>query len=215
VPDRDFVEQLRARLALSSPLPGAAAHALMAPRPRREWPADFDIAHLRHAAGLLLVAPRQHAAHVVLTVRADTLDRHRGQVSLPGGRIEADETAEQAALREANEEIGVSASDVEILGALSPIDIPVSGFRLQPIVGAARTELRYVPAPHEVARVLEVPVADLMHVDRIAWRSSARDGRGFGFPAFSVDNIDIWGATPMVLAEFLTLLGWTGPTPER
>lgn len=209
--DRDFVEQLRTRLALSAPLPGAASHALMAPRPRREWPANFNLAQLRHAAGLLLVTPRHHAPHIVLTVRADTLDRHRGQVSLPGGQIESDETAEQAALREADEEIGVSASDVEILGALSPIDIPVSGFRLHPIVAAARTELRYLPAPHEVARVLEVPVSDLMHVDRIAWRSTAREGSRFDFPAFSVDNVDIWGATAMVLAEFLTLLGWAGP----
>ena len=68
-----------------------------------------------------------------------------------------------------------------------------------------------MPAPHEVARVLEVPVAELMHVDRIAWRSSGRDERRFDFPAFCVDNVDIWGATAMVLAEFLTLLGWAGP----
>lgn len=117
----------------------------------------------------------------------------------------------EAALREAEEEIGIVPTQVEVLGALSPIDIPVSGYRLHPIVGVTSSAPDYTPAPREVARVLEVPVNDLMHVDRVVWRAASADQRRFEFPAFCVDGVDIWGATAMVLAEFLTLLGWSGP----
>ncbi len=197
--------------ALIAPLPGAAAHALMAPRPRRDWPAGFNIASLRHAAGLLLLVPREQETDVVLTVRAHALDRHGGQVSLPGGVIEPDETPEQAALREAYEEIGVHPSGVRVLGALTPIDITFSGFRLHPIVAATDARPDFRPAPDEVARVLEVPLADLLNPDRSVWRSTTPDGRVLEFPAFPHEDAEIWGATAMVLAEFLTLFGWTGP----
>src|SRR5207247_5845559 len=127
----------RLQTGLRQPLPGAAAQALMAPQPRREWPIGFDPALIRHAAGLLLLFPAGASAHIVLTVRADTLGRHGGQVSLPGGVADPGETFEQAALREAHEEIALPLDGVRVLGALTPLDIPVSGFRLHPIVAFA------------------------------------------------------------------------------
>ena len=137
---RTFVhfDKVVERLAhgLSGPLPGAAAQAVLAPEPRRQWPDGFDPARIRHAAGLLLVFPIHRRAHLVLTVRADTLGRHGGQISLPGGVVDPGETIEQAALREAHEEVALPSADPRILGSLTPIDIPVSGFRLHPVVAA-------------------------------------------------------------------------------
>lgn len=200
---------------LNGPLPGAAAQHLMAPRPRRDWPAGFNIARVRHAAGLLLLVPQGDRAAIVLTVRAHTLDRHGGQVSMPGGVMEPGETAEQAALREAHEEIGLRIADVEVAGALTPIDVTVSGFRLHPIVAVAREQPIFIPAPGEVARVFDVSVDDLLAPGRIVWRSMTSDGRRVDFPAFPHEGSDIWGVTAMVLAEFLVLLGWAGPArPE-
>src|SRR5438876_11817869 len=98
-----IVKQLEA--AFQRELPGMDAQSRLAPTPRREWPPGFNPARVRHAAGLLLVFSRQDEAHVVLTVRSDTLGRHSGQVSLPGGVVELGETFEQAALREAHEEV--------------------------------------------------------------------------------------------------------------
>jgi 8-oxo-dGTP pyrophosphatase MutT (NUDIX family) len=202
----DVIRQLDT--AFQRELPGVQAQAVLAPVPRREWPDGFNPARVRHAAGLLLVFPRRAQAHIVLTVRSDTLDRHSGQVSLPGGVVEPGETFEQAALREANEEVALPTDDVKVLGALTPIDIPVSGFRLHPIVAARRTYPAMAPADGEVARILEVPVADL--IDRRALHSAMRirDGRSYRVPAFHVDGFEVWGATGMVLAEFLALLGW-------
>jgi 8-oxo-dGTP pyrophosphatase MutT (NUDIX family) len=198
--------------ALARPLPGAAAQQLMAPRPAREWPAHFNPARIRNAAGLLLLYPAGALAHLVLTVRADTLGRHGGQVSLPGGVVEAGETFEQTAIREAHEEIALPAREIRILGPLTPVDIVVSGFRLYPIVACAAQRPPLQPADGEVARILDVSVDRLMQPSIVAWRSLERDGRRYRVPTFTVDEAELWGATAMVLAEFLVLLGWTGPS---
>ena len=205
----------RLETSLQGELPGAAAHALMAPRPRRNWPPGFSIERIRHAAGLLLLFPLDDQPHIVLTVRAETLDRHGGQVSLPGGVIEAGETYDEAAFREAQEEIGLRMGEAERLGVLSAIDIPVSGFRLHPVVAATRRKPVLRAADGEVASILEPSLAHLMDPARIEWRTMARETGPLEFPVFLAEGVEIWGATAMVLAELLSILGWTGPAAHR
>jgi 8-oxo-dGTP pyrophosphatase MutT (NUDIX family) len=212
--------------ALNGALPGEAAQARLAPRPRRQWPQGFNPARVRNAAGLLLIyrgqalawpgpgpglaplARNERGARILLTVRADAL-RHGGQISLPGGVVDPGETFEQTALREAREEIGLMPDGVRVLGRLTPLDIPVSGFRLHPIV-AARSSLPALAAHHgEVAAILEIDLDDLTDPAVLVERARVRDGVALTVPAFLVGGREIWGATAMVLAEFLTLLGWT------
>lgn len=198
----------RLQQAFARPLPGAEAQALMAPQPRRTWATGFSPDQIRTAAGLLLLFPIEGQAHIVLTVRADTLGRHGGQVSLPGGVTEPGETFEHAALREAHEEIALSAN-VSVLGALTPIDIPVSGFRLHPIVAATGARPTMAPSDGEVARILEVPLASLIEPTCRITTVRQTDGRDILIPMFQVGEAEIWGATAMVLAEFLVILGWS------
>jgi 8-oxo-dGTP pyrophosphatase MutT (NUDIX family) len=200
----------RLEAALSGPLPGASAHASLSPRPRRDWPVGFNPAGIRDAAGLLLLFPIDDRPHIVLTVRADTLGRHGGQVSLPGGVVEPGESFEQAALREAHEEIGLTRRNVHVLGALTPLDIPVSGFRLHPIVAASSDRPPLTPSDGEVARILNVAVDELLDASRLETHDWLRDREPMTVPLFRVGEDEIWGATAMVLAEFLALLGWAG-----
>ncbi len=207
----------RLERALAGPLPGPAAQSILAPRPRREWPAGFNPARIRSAAGLILVfpgtAPGSGSAgagaepHIVLTVRSDAV-RHSGQVSLPGGAVDPGETFEQAALREAHEEVGLAAAGVRVLGLLTPLDIPVSGFRLHPVVATLAGRPRLTPSDGEVARILEVNVRELLTIRQVTETERIRDGHTILVPAFHVHGMEIWGATAMVLAEFLVLLGW-------
>lgn len=198
------LRRLEARLR--GPLPGASAHGPLAPRPRRAWPEGFDPAGIRHAAGLLLLFPVNAAAHVILTVRTDRLGRHGGQVSLPGGVVDPGETYEEAAIREAHEEVGLAREAVRTLGVMTAVDIPVSGFRLHPVAGTTPERPRLQPSDYEVARILEVPVADLLTPGTRGVAFIARDDRTIEAPCFRVEGLDVWGATAMVLAEWLALV---------
>lgn len=200
----------RIRSALREPLPGLEAQLRLAPRPRVGWDPTRLPDGLRDAAALVLLYSVELEPHVLLTVRGGSLRHHTGQVALPGGAVEPGETFEEAAVREAVEEVGVVAADIEVLGRLTPLHIPVSGFLLHPVVAAADARPRFTAAPGEVARLLEVPLAQLEREATIQWerRTLTRQGKAVEVevPFFDVHGEKVWGATAMVLAEFLALL---------
>ena len=182
----------------------------MAPAPRVGWDPSRLPAGLRDAAALLLVYPHREALAVPLTVRGTEMRSHTGQVSLPGGKVDEGESIESAALREAAEEVGVAPAVVEILGRLTSLHIPVSGFHLHPVVGITDARPRFEPASPEVARIIEAPLSllgDPATVKRET-RTLIRGGRSVDVdvPYFDIDGEKVWGATAMILAEFLELM---------
>ncbi|MBP1634072.1 MAG: hydrolase [Acidobacteria bacterium] len=200
---REAVERLER--GLREPLPGLAAQARFAPRPRRVWPSPNGEG-LRAAAGLLLLFPIAADAHLVLTVRSSALPSHAGQVSLPGGAVETGESIEQAALREAQEEIGLAPESVRVIGRLTPLQIPVSGFLLHPVVGVADALPLLYPADNEVERILLVPLAHLLDPSRVRQEQRTRDGLFLDIPYLEVEGAQLWGATAMICGELLSLL---------
>jgi len=196
----------RLLVALASPLPGPGAQLRMAPTPRPGWrPGDLPPG-LRDAAALVLLFPRRAIPHLLLTVRSHHLPHHAGQVSLPGGEVEPGETIEAAALREAHEEVGVQPASIRVLGRLSPIHIPVSGYALHPVVGLAMVEGSWAPHAVEVARVLEAPLSDFLDAARLRVENRLVGGRQYTVPFFEIDGEEVWGATAMVVAELLALV---------
>jgi 8-oxo-dGTP pyrophosphatase MutT (NUDIX family) len=193
------------RRLLQEPRPGLAAQARMATRPRPGWPPEKGIAP-RQGGVLILLYPHKEQVHLVLTRRTETVENHKGQISLPGGRRERDEPVEQTALREAQEELGVAPRAVEVLGTLTPLYIPPSDFCITPVVGWTGTRPDWQPDAVEVAQVLEIPLrllADPATVHQETWQ---RGELTMQVPYFMVRGHRVWGATAMVLSEFLAIL---------
>jgi len=209
------------RDALRQPLPGPDAHLALAPRPRRGWHPGQIPPGARKAAALILLYPLAERAHLLLTVRASQLAQHAGQVSFPGGSLEANETVHQAALRETQEEVGVDPSQVRLIGLLSPLYIPVSGFALHPVVGVTDRPPALKAAAEEVWRVLETPLAELLTTAGPNRGYRWHEDRCYQVPYFEVGGERVWGATAMILAELITIVGasleppWGRSEPEE
>lgn len=205
---QDFIDKLAQRLR--DTLPGAEAQYSMAHAVRRSPPSPPDTA--RQAGVLVLFYPRDGHWHIVLIERGshNPNDRHRGQISLPGGQRDPDDPGlDFTAIRETEEEVGVERQSVQLLGALSQLYIPVSNFLVFPYVGYTTTSPRFRPQVEEVQRIIEVPFASLAEP---ACRQLTDIELSSGLvlrevPYFAVQNVVVWGATAMILGELLAVAG--------
>lgn len=185
-----------------------AAHRLLSPLSRAIVRPPELGGEARLGGVMLLLFPGDEELHLVLTRRRSDLAAHPGQISFPGGRNEAEETLEITALRETEEEIGVPAAAVQIIGALAPIYIPPSDFHVYPYVGWTHNGQRpsFVPAPEEVAEIIEVPLSSLLAPDARAEETWELHGRKTQVPHFAVAGHKVWGATGIMLSEFVERL---------
>jgi 8-oxo-dGTP pyrophosphatase MutT (NUDIX family) len=157
------------------------------------------------AAVLVPVLTASLEPRVVFTRRTDTLSRHAGEISFPGGLAEADEDLPGTALREAEEELGLLPADVELVGALPPIHTRVTGILIAPFVGVLHTDPRFTPNAAEIADVLEFPLESLVAAG--TERELEHDGRRFHTFVYDMDGQVIWGATARILHSLLELIG--------
>jgi 8-oxo-dGTP pyrophosphatase MutT (NUDIX family) len=153
----------------------------------------------RSAAVLIGIVDREPGATVILTLRADHLPSHAGQISFPGGRAEeSDSSPDDTALREAHEEIGLAPEKVSPLGVLEPYRTR-SGFRIVPVLGLVSEDMALTPHEGEVADVFEVPLAFLMNEANHQRESRMWQGRERYFYAMPYEERYIWGATAGIL----------------
>ena len=162
---------------------------------------------LKPAAVLVLIVDHPREPTVVFTQRTLHLADHAGQISFPGGRCrEEDCTPERTALREAEEEIGVSPERVEILGRL-PEYHTSTGFNVTPVVGWIEPPVTFTPDPREVDHVFEVPLAFLLDPRNHRYESAFYKGRMRNYWAMPYEGRFIWGATAGMLVTFQRVMG--------
>lgn len=173
---------------------------VLARRPRRSRP---PAAGLRRAAVLLpLVFPERGPA-LLLTKRSDEVERHKGQISFPGGGLEDGESPLDAALRETQEEIGVGPQDVEVLGALDEEEVSVSGFVVSPFVGVIPYPSRLRLNAQEVRAVLQVPLRVLLDPRNVRTEVWVHRGQPRIIYFYAAGRDVIWGATGRIIARLL------------
>jgi 8-oxo-dGTP pyrophosphatase MutT (NUDIX family) len=195
------------RVKLADTLPGVEAQMRFAPVPPRDgWRAGYFPENTRTAAALVLLYPGDEGPAVPLTVRASGLARHAGQISLPGGACDPGEALADTALREASEEIGIDPAGVRVLGELTPVHVLVSGFTLHPVVGVTDHRPHFIAAAGEVEEVLEVSLDHLRDASRIRSGTRVREGVAVEYPYFDLLGHQVWGATAMILGEFICLI---------
>jgi 8-oxo-dGTP pyrophosphatase MutT (NUDIX family) len=197
--------------ALAKPLPGVEAQKRMAPQPvtgkKNRWDIPEDC---RQASVLLLLYPYscdQPDFYLALTRRPEYPGAHSGQISLPGGRREEPESLLETALRETAEEIGVLPETVEIVGQLSPLYTPPSNFCIYPFIGFSCARPDFQINSREVAELIEVPLNLFLKPE--VYKEEIWRLQNFGerqVPFFDIFGHKVWGATAMILSEFLVLL---------
>jgi len=162
----------------------------------------------RAAATLLLVYPGTAGELTIpLTVRRADLRDHAGEISLPGGSVEADDAShEAAAVREAEEEIGLDPASVRIVGVLDDVWIPVSNFELRPYVGTVAEEPILRPHVAEVAEIIALPLRQLLRDDAVTDELIEGPGWQLRAAVYRYNGHRIWGATARTLAMFAAVL---------
>ncbi len=203
--DTDFLAALKQQL--DNNLPGQAAQAKMASGSRTKFPTIPSTA--KEACVLCLLYLKEKEWHLVLMERVSNNpnDRHSGQMSFPGGKLEIGETYEEGALRETEEEIGVPREDIKILGKLTPLYIPVSNFHVHPFVGVLTYTPSFIPQESEVKELVEVPISLLLDSNNRRIKDlTIRTVSIKEVPYFDVYKKVVWGATAMMLSEFVVLI---------
>ncbi len=198
--------EVRERLA-GTTLPENPARVVL-PAEFASWPVEFrrQADGGFKAAGVLIPIVANRELSVLLTRRAEHLRYHAGQVSFPGGRMEpGDRNIEATALRETQEEVGISPADVEIAGYLEPV-LTVTGYTITPVVGLVRPGIELSIEPAEVQHAFEVPLSFLL--DTRNAHTSTRMMHGVAVPVleYRYASERIWGATANILTILRSVL---------
>jgi 8-oxo-dGTP pyrophosphatase MutT (NUDIX family) len=205
-----FISKLEERL--SSPLPGIEAQLkMMSSGLRKNDPEMYQrvAEDAKKACVLLLLFQKEGAWHTVLMQRPETPYPHSKQISFPGGGLEdSDADLAAGAVRETEEEFGIPRENITVIGRLSQLYIPVSGYLVYPFVGYLKEAPSYTPDPKEVAEIIEVKIEDLIN-PALRKLTQIKIPSGITLkevPYFDLKGKVVWGATAMMLNEFSEIL---------
>jgi 8-oxo-dGTP pyrophosphatase MutT (NUDIX family) len=193
---------------LKRPLPGIEAQLKMAPGMRRPESGEQPP---RNAGVLILIYPHERQLFTVFIKRTEYDGVHSGQVSFPGGIYEEEDgSLMQTALREAMEETGLAASAVAVVGELTPLHIPVSNVNVHAFVGITESRPEFKHDPVEVQYLIEESLDELLNKSNYKTRTMLIFGNDVKVPYYDLGGNQVWGATAMILSEFLEVMRRSG-----
>ena len=199
-----FITQLE--ITITNDLPGEESQQKMRVNYDQSIELPFSINNSTPAAVLILLYLEDNEIHFFLTKRSNELEHHKGQISLPGGTQEENEKLTHTALRETQEEIGINKTSISIIGSMTPLFVPVTGFMINPFIGYSLNKLEPTPDPLEVEAIFSVNISDLLNeANRTIEQRNIR-GYDVEVPYFKLNNYEVWGATSMILSEFRDLI---------
>lgn len=157
---------------------------------------------------MLLLYYKGNELHTILTRRRENLNSHAGQMSFPGGRRDKGESLLMTALRETEEEVGISAGALEVLGQLTNLYIPPSDYEVHPFVARYKDALQpeFSPNPDEVAEIIEMPLSSFFDPAQRGEEPWNLRGQTILVPFYRAGNYKVWGATAMMISEFVERL---------
>jgi 8-oxo-dGTP pyrophosphatase MutT (NUDIX family) len=199
-----FITQLK--ITINNDLPGEESHQKMRVIYDQSIDLPFSEINSTPAAVLILLYLADNEIYFFLTKRTDELKHHKGQISFPGGTQEGNEKLIDTALRETQEEIGINKTSISIIGTITPLFVPVTGFMIYPFIGYSLNKLNPKPDPVEVATIFSVNISDLLNKENRT--TEIRNIRGYDVqvPYFKLNDYQVWGATSMILSEFRDLI---------
>ena len=199
-----FITQLK--ITINNDLPGEESHQKMRVIYDQSIELPFSKINSTQAAVLILLYLEDNEIYFFLTKRTDELKHHKGQISLPGGTQEGNEKLIDTALRETQEEIGINKTSISIIGTITPLFVPVTGFMIYPFIGYSLNKLNPKPDPVEVATIFSVNISDLLNKENRTTEQRNIRGYDVQVPYFKLNDYQVWGATSMILSEFRDLI---------
>jgi 8-oxo-dGTP pyrophosphatase MutT (NUDIX family) len=202
-----IIDRVKERI-LNNELPGLASHIKMVP-PDRDLdilPEDFH--RVRQSAVLFILHPNEKGELSTYFIqRPSTMRSHAGQIGFPGGKFElSDPSFEYTAIRECKEEIGIQPGLVQVIGRLTSLYIPVSHFLIHPVVATLKAEPSIELSKDEVADFFQIPIAEFLKPESRSTKQIETVTGSLEVPCFKIDNRIIWGATAMIISEFIDLI---------
>lgn len=191
---------------LKEKLPGKRAHLEVSPY-RNVTFGEKELNQAKKSSVLILLYKKNNITYIPLIQRTTYNGSHSGQVSFPGGKVEpTDSSIIHTALREANEEIGVISKNINIIGQLTDVYIPVSNFHVVPIVGVLKKTPDFILETKEVEDLIELKVSDLLNHQLVENKVKISDHTTMKVPSFKHQQKIIWGATALMLNELKHIL---------
>ncbi len=199
----DIIEKIEQQL--KKELPGLEAQKKMAPSIRTPFNYNPNPEGAKKGGVLLLLYYNNNELYIPLIERADDGGVHSGQIAFPGGKSETeDKTLFETAKRETFEEIGIEQNKLRVLGSLTELFIPVSNYSVFPVVGFLDSKPEFILNKNEVKKIIEVPLSALYN--NFYSENIILNKIDVERPFFKINNYKIWGATAMILSEFLEVV---------